>query len=84
MFYHQSISTDVKQVPVPCVLRLMTTEGIFVDLINLQIKKYGNDSLSKLFNTGISDGQKIQQIDTWWKEWKASEEKDEERKDSNN
>lgn len=32
-------------------------------------KKYGNNSLLKLFESNLSDGQKIQQIDQWWSEY---------------
>ena len=35
--------------------------------------KYGKNSLSNLFNTDMSDGKKILQIDAWWKEWQASQ-----------
>ena len=36
----------------------------------------GKNSIQELFNSELSDGQKIQQIDAWWKEWQESERKE--------
>ncbi|SFC82826.1 RHS repeat-associated core domain-containing protein, partial [Xylanibacter ruminicola] len=32
---------------------------------------YGENSIQNLFNSELSDGQKIRQIDDWWKEWQT-------------
>jgi hypothetical protein len=34
---------------------------------------YGRNSMQDLFNSDMSDGQKMQQIDVWWNEWKTYE-----------
>lgn len=40
------------------------------------MNNYGKNSIQELFNSELSDGQKIQQIDVWWKEWQESERKE--------
>jgi len=49
---------------------------IFQNFNSFVMNNYGKNSIQELFNSELSDGQKIQQIDAWWKEWQESERKE--------
>ena len=58
------------QKPVPVILvEADKSRNRYKDFTKYINKKYGNNSLLKLFESNLSDGQKIQQIDQWWSEY---------------
>lgn len=61
--------------PVPMILEADANRNVFRGFSNFVNSNHGKNSLQNLFNAELSDEQKIQQIDDWWKEWIESEEK---------
>jgi hypothetical protein len=53
----------------PAEMEADESRNRYIDFSKYINKKYGNNSLLKLFESDLSDGQKTQQIDQWWNEY---------------